>query len=82
MGDFTIYLALMVLWSGEDKEYRIELTMDMLMDDVLPLPLEVSCSSGRRKRASLFGALILLGFDGAWEELKGICVFNLNHLRF
>ena len=55
---------------AKDKVRDLDSLWDVLMNDVLPLPLEKT-----RRR---FGALILL-FDEAEEELEGHLRFNVRH---
>ncbi len=51
---------------------------DVLMNDVLPLPLEIEFVHLGEKTRRRFGALILL-FDEAEEELEGHLRFNVRH---
>lgn len=51
---------------------------DVLMNDLLPLPLEIEFVHLGEKTRRRFGALILL-FDEAEEELEGHLRFNVRH---
>ncbi|MDT1800510.1 hypothetical protein QK887_25980, partial [Salmonella enterica subsp. enterica serovar Oslo] len=51
---------------------------DVLMNDVLSLPLEIEFVHLGEKTRRRFGALILL-FDEAEEELEGHLRFNVRH---
>ena len=59
---------------AKDKVRDLDSLWDVLMNDVLPLPLEIEFVHLGEKTRRRFGALILL-FDEAEEELEG-------HLRF
>lgn len=58
---------------AKDKVRDLDSLWDVLMNDVLPLPLEIEFVHLGEKTRRRFGALILL-FDEAEEEWKGICV--------
>ena len=58
--------------------YAISTHYDVLMNDVLPLPLEIEFVHLGEKTRRRFGALILL-FDEAEEELEGHLRFNVRH---
>ena len=58
---------------AKDKVRDLDSLWDVLMNDVLPLPLEIEFVHLGEKTRRRFGALILL-FDEAEEELEGICV--------
>ncbi len=58
---------------AKDKVRDLDSLWDVLMNDVLPLPLEIEFVHLGEKTRRRFGALILL-FDEAEESWKGICV--------
>lgn len=58
---------------AKDKVRDLDSLWDVLMNDVLPLPLEIEFVHLGEKTRRRFGALILL-FDEAEEELEGHCV--------
>ena len=55
---------------AKDKVRDLDSLWDVLMNDVLPLPLEIEFVHLGEKTRRRFGALILL-FDEAEEELEG-----------
>lgn len=64
---------------AKDKVRDLDSLWDVLMNDVLPLPLEIEFVHLGEKTRRRFGALILL-FDEAEEELEGHLRFNVRHL--
>lgn len=58
---------------AKDKVRDLDSLWDVLMNDVLPLPLEIEFVHLGEKTRRRFGALILL-FDEAEEELEEHCV--------
>ena len=65
---------------AKDKVRDLDSLWDVLMNDVLPLPLEIEFVHLGEKTRRRFGALILL-FDEAEEELEGHLRFNVRHYR-
>ncbi|KEJ09865.1 barstar family protein [Escherichia coli] len=65
---------------AKDKVRDLDSLWDVLMNDVLPLPLEIEFVHLGEKTRRRFGALILL-FDEAEEELEGHLRFNVRHER-
>lgn len=65
---------------AKDKVRDLDSLWDVLMNDVLPLPLEIEFVHLGEKTRRRFGALILL-FDEAEEELEGHLRFNVRHWR-
>ena len=63
---------------AKDKVRDLDSLWDVLMNDVLPLPLEIEFVHLGEKTRRRFGALILL-FDEAEEELEGHLRFNVRH---
>ena len=63
---------------AKDKVRDLDSLWDALMNDVLPLPLEIEFVHLGEKTRRRFGALILL-FDEAEEELEGHLRFNVRH---
>ncbi|EOA2927810.1 barstar family protein [Escherichia coli] len=63
---------------AKDKVRNLDSLWDVLMNDVLPLPLEIEFVHLGEKTRRRFGALILL-FDEAEEELEGHLRFNVRH---
>ena len=61
---------------AKDKVRDLDSLWDVLMNDVLPLPLEIEFVHLGEKTRRRFGALILL-FDEAEEELEGHLRFNV-----
>ncbi len=61
-----------------DQVRDLDSLWDVIMEDKLPLPLEIEFIHVHDKTRRRFGALILL-FDEAEEELEGHLRFNMRH---
>lgn len=63
---------------AKDRVRDLDSLWDVLINDLLPLPLEIEFVHLGEKTRRRFGALILL-FDEAEEELEGHLRFNVRH---